>query len=341
MKVKTILRLTSGIFAGILLTSINAANAFTACQVTDLGGVDDKSFNETAWKGVQSAVSKHGIDSKILESKDGTDYEPHLNSMVGAGCDIIIAVGFLMGEATQKAAEANPDAKFTIIDFAYDPTIPNVLGQVFATDQAAFLAGYLSAGVSKTGIVGTFGGINIPPVTGFMVGFAWGVSHYNKVKGKNVQVLGWDPAGKEGLFTNNFDSLDDGKAFAQNLYDEGADIVMPVAGPVGLGSASLADELGSDKLKIIGVDGDWTTTDPGRKGVYLTSVMKNMDATTLSVIEMAKSGDFAGGLKVGTLDNGGVGIAPFHELSSSVSSELASEVEALRKGIISGSIKMN
>ena len=126
MKVKTILKLTSGIFAGILLTSINAANAFTACQVTDLGGVDDKSFNETAWKGVQSAVSKHGIDSKILESKDGTDYEPHLNSMVGAGCDIIIAVGFLMGEATQKAAEANPDAKFTIIDFAYDPTIPNV-----------------------------------------------------------------------------------------------------------------------------------------------------------------------------------------------------------------------
>ena len=116
---------------------------------------------------------------------------------------------------------------------------------------------------------------------------------------------------------------------------------MPVAGPVGLGSASLADELGSDKLKIIGVDGDWTATDPGRKGVYLTSVMKNMDATTLSVIEMAKSGDFAGGLKVGTLDNGGVGIAPYHDLSSSVSSELASEVEALRKGIISGSIKMN
>ena len=341
MKLNTILKLTSGAFAGLLLATVNSANAFTACQVTDLGGVDDKSFNETAWKGVQDAVAKHGIDSKILESKDGTDYEPHLNSMVGAGCDIIVAVGFLMGEATQKAAEANPDSKFTIIDFAYNPTIPNVLGQVFATDQAAFLAGYVSAGVSKTGIVGTFGGINIPPVTGFMDGFAWGVSHYNKVKGKNVQVLGWDPAAKEGLFTNNFDSLDDGRAFAQNLYDEGADIVMPVAGPVGLGSASLADELGSDKLKIIGVDGDWTVTDPARKGVYLTSVMKNMDATTLSVIEMAKSGNFSGGLTAGTLENGGVGIAPYHELSSSVSSDLAAEVEALREGIISGSIKMN
>ena len=87
MKLNTILKLTSGAFAGLLLATVNSANAFTACQVTDLGGVDDKSFNETAWKGVQDAVAKHGIDSKILESKDGTDYEPHLNSMVGAGCD--------------------------------------------------------------------------------------------------------------------------------------------------------------------------------------------------------------------------------------------------------------
>ena len=174
-----------------------------------------------------------------------------------------------------------------------------------------------------------------------MDGFAWGVKHYNKVKGKNVQVLGWDPDAKEGLFTNNFDSTDDGKAFAQNLYDEGADIVMPVAGPVGLGSASLADELGSDKLKIIGVDGDWTQTDPARKSVYLTSVLKKMDVTVLSVIESVKSGSYSGGVTVGTLENGGGGIAPYHDLSSEVSSELASEVEALRKGIISGSIVIN
>ena len=96
MKLKTILKLTSGAFAGLLLATVQSANAFTACQVTDVGGVDDKSFNETAWKGVKDAVAKHGVDSKLLESKDGTDYEPHLNSMVSAGCDIIIAVGFLM-----------------------------------------------------------------------------------------------------------------------------------------------------------------------------------------------------------------------------------------------------
>ena len=114
-----------------------------------------------------------------------------------------------------------------------------------ATDEAAFLAGYLAAGVSKSGVVGTFGGINIPPVTIFMDGFYHGVQHYNKTKGTSVQVLGWDPATKEGLFTNNFSNLDDGRAFAKNLNDEGADIVMPVAGPVGLGSAALATELGA------------------------------------------------------------------------------------------------
>ena len=341
MKFKKLLKISSGAFAGLLLLAINSANAFTACQVTDVGGVDDKSFNQTAWKGVQDAVAKHGVDSKLLESKAETDYEPHLNSMVSAGCDIIVAVGFMMGEATKNAAEAYPDTKFTIIDFAYAETLSNVKGQVSATDQAAFLAGYLSAGVSKTGMVGTFGGINIPPVTAFMDGFAWGVKHYNKVKGTNVQVLGWDPDARDGLFTNNFDSLDDGRAFAQNLYDEGADIVLPVAGPVGLGSASLAAELGSDKLKIIGVDADMTMTDPTRKEVYLTSILKHMDVTTLSVIEEVKSGNFSGGVIVGTLENNGVGLAPYHSLANVVSSDLSAEIEEIRKGIISGSIVMN
>ena len=327
--------------AALVLLFANSAMSFTACQVTDVGGVDDKSFNQTAWKGVQDAVAKHGINSLLLESKAETDYAPHLKSLVSEGCDIIIAVGFLMGEATKNAADANPDTKFTIIDFAYDPTMPNILGQVFATDQAAFLAGYIAAGVSKTGIVGTFGGLNIPPVTGFMDGFSWGVSHYNQAKGTDVKVLGWDPKSREGLFTNNFDSLDDGRAFAQNLYDEGADIVMPVAGPVGLGSAALAAELGIEKLKIIGVDADMYVSDPTKRGVYLTSVMKNMDATTVSAIESVKNGSYKGGLLVGTLANNGVGIAPFHDLASSVSSTLKSEVQILKAKIIDGSFSIN
>ena len=316
------------------------AAAFKACQVTDTGGVDDKGFNQTAWKGAQDAQAALGIETKLLESKAETDYEPNINSFVAEQCDIIITVGFLLGDATQKAAVANPNTKFSIVDFAYDPTIPNVLGQVFATDEAAFLAGYLAAGVSKSGIVGTFGGINIPPVTIFMDGFYHGVQYYNQQKGTSVTVLGWDPATKEGLFTNNFDSLDDGRAFAKNLNDEGADVVMPVAGPVGLGSAALASELGADALKIIGVDVDQVLTDPEHAGVYLTSVEKRMDATVVAAITAAQDGSFAGGVTVGTLASGGVALAPFHDLDAAVSAELKAELEALKAGIIDGSINV-
>lgn len=314
------------------------AAAFKACQVTDTGGVDDKGFNQTAWKGVQDAEAQLGVEAKLLESKAETDYEPNINAFLNEKCDIIITVGFLLGDATKKAAEANPDTKFSIVDFAYDPVVPNILGEVFATDEAAFLAGYLAAGMSQSGVVGTFGGINIPPVTIFMDGFVRGVAHYNSVKGASVTVLGWDPEKKEGLFTNNFESLDDGRAFAKNLVDEGADIVMPVAGPVGLGSAALAAELGPEALKIIGVDVDQAVTDPDHAGVYLTSVEKKMDATVLEAIKKAQDGTFEGGVVVGTLASGGVGLAPFHEMDDAVPAELKSELEALEKGIIDGSI---
>ncbi len=317
------------------------ATAFTACQVTDTGGIDDNSFNQTAWKGVLDAQEALGIEGRFLESQAETDYDANINSLIGGQCDIIFTIGFLLGDATEKAARANPDQPFSIVDFAYDPAIPNVLGQVYATDEAAFLAGYLAAGMTETKILGTFGGINIPPVTIFMDGFVRGVDHWNAEKGDSVVVLGWDVETREGLFTNNFDNLDDGRAFAQNLYDEGADIVLPVAGPVGLGSATLADELGTDKLKIIGVDADLYFTDTERQHVYLTSITKRMDSTVAQVIEATMNGDFAGGLLVGTLENGGVDIAPFHDMDASVPDDLKAELEALRAGIIDGSIPVD
>ncbi len=324
----------------MLAGTVAPAAAFTACQVTDTGGVDDKGFNQTAWKGVQDAMASLGIEGKVLESKAETDYAPNINSLVNQKCDIIITVGFLLGDATKAAAEANADVKFSIVDYAYDPVIPNVMGQVYATDEAAFLVGYLAAGVTKTGTVGTFGGINIPPVTIFMDGFYYGVQYYNKQKGTDVKVLGWDPATKEGLFTNNFESLSDGREFAKNLNDEGADIVLPVAGPVGLGSSALAMELGADKLKIIGVDVDWYDTVPEHRPVLLTSIMKRMDSTVVDVIERALDGTFEGGVVVGTLASGGVGIAPFHDLDAAVSAELKSELEVIQKGIIDGTISV-
>jgi basic membrane protein A len=285
-------------------------------------------------------MKAYGIDGRYLESQSETDYEPNLNALLDAKCDVIISVGFLMADATATSAGANPDAKFSIVDMAYNPTIPNVLGMVFATNEAAFMAGYLAAGMTQTGVVGTFGGINIPPVTGFMDGFYYGVAYHNSQKGTSVQVLGWNPESKDGLFTGNFESLDDGRAFAQNLYDEGADIVMPVAGPVGLGSAALAAELGTDALKIIGVDADQTQTDPGNADVYLTSVLKRMDSTVMQVIKQTMDGKFAGGMMVGTLANEGVSLAPYHSFDSAVPAALKAEIEAIRTGIIAGSINV-
>jgi basic membrane protein A len=333
--------LNTGNAALVLAASTATAAAFTACQVTDTGGIDDNSFNQTAWKGVQDAEAELGVTGRFLESQAETDYEANINSLLGGSCDVIVTVGFLLGDATKTAAEQNPDQKFSIVDFAYDPPIPNVLGQVYATDEAAFLAGYLAAGVTQSGVLGVFGGINIPPVTIFMDGFYHGVAYFNDQKGTTVSVLGWDPESREGLFTNNFESLDDGRAFAQNLYDEGADIVLPVAGPVGLGSAALADELGTDKLKIIGVDADLYFTDPAKQHVYLTSITKRMDATVLQVIKSAMEGTFEGGVLVGSLANGGVDLAPFHDMEGTVPDALKAELDTIRQGIIDGSIDVS
>lgn len=326
------------LLAALSMAAAAPAAGFTACQVTDTGGIDDNSFNQTAWQGVVDAQDKLGIDARYLESQAETDYEANINSLLGGACDVIFTIGFLLGDATQSAAEANPEQMFSIVDFSYDPAIPNVLGQVYATDEAAFLAGYLAAGMTETGVLGVFGGINIPPVTIFMDGFSWGVDHYNEAHGTEVTVLGWNTETREGLFTNNFESLDDGRAFAQNLHDEGADIILPVAGPVGLGSAALANELGAEELKIIGVDADLYLTDPERGHVYLTSIMKRMDSTVFKVIEQAMAGDFEGGVIVGTLENDGVGIAPFHDFEDTVPADLAAELETIRAGIIDGSI---
>jgi basic membrane protein A len=340
MSKKLSLLLAIVLVASLLLSACGAVggdSTFKVCQVTDAGGIDDKSFNATAWKGIQDAEEELGIEAKYLESQQQTDYEKNVNAFLEEGCDLIVTVGFLLGDATAAAAQANPDQKFSIVDFAYDPTIDNVLGQVFDTDEAAFLAGYLAAGVSQTGKVGTFGGIQIPTVTIFMDGFAMGVDYYNQQNGTNVEVLGWDPAAQTGLFTGNFESLDDGRNLGESLMDEGADVIMPVAGPVGLGTAAAVQERGG--VYIIGVDSDWTQTSPQFTDITLTSVLKKMDVTTMEAIKQAQDGTFAGGVVVGTLENTGVDLAPFHELDSMVSADLKAELETIRAGIIDGSIQ--
>ncbi|MEX0787748.1 MAG: BMP family ABC transporter substrate-binding protein [Anaerolineales bacterium] len=314
--------------------------AFVACQVTDSGGIDDRSFNATAYKGITDAEVDLGIQGFFLESQQQTDYATNIQAFLDQGCDLIVTVGFLLGDDTKTAAEANPDQKFTIVDFAYDPTLPNVLGLVFNVNEAGFLAGYLAAGVTQTGIVGTFGGIPIPPVTAFMDGYFYGVQHYNSVHGTSVLVVGWDPMSPTtGLFTGNFESTDDGRAMGVSLMDEGADIIMPVAGPVGLGTAAAVQERGG--AYIIGVDVDWTISASEYTPIILTSVLKNMDVAVHTAIEQALDGSFTGGLYVGTLENGGVGIAqPVAPMDAMVSPDLWAEITALQQALIDGTVSV-
>lgn len=309
---------------------------FRVGMVTDVGGIDDKSFNATSWQGMELAQQELGVEVAYLESQQQADYAANITQFIDQGYDMIITVGFLLGDDTKKFAEQNPNTKFAIVDFAYDPPIPNVLGLTFATDEAAFLAGYLAAGMTKTGKVGTFGGIKIPPVTIFMVGFEYGVNYYNQKHGTNVQVLGWNTAKDEGLFVGNFESTDDGRRAGEDLIAEGADIIMPVAGQVGLGTAAaVKDHPGT---MLIGVDTDWCVSAEEYCPVVLTSVMKNMHIAVRDAIKMAKEGTFQGGVYVGTLKNGGVGIAPFHEFDDDVPASLKAELEEVAKGIKDGTI---
>lgn len=307
------------------------------CQVTDTGGVDDASFNQTSWEGVLMAQAELGIEGKVLESQQQADYERNINAFIEEGCDLIIPVGFLLADATAAAAEQNPTQKFAIVDVDW-LTFDNVLLLSFATDEAAFLAGYAAAGATQTGVVGTFGGMQIPTVTIFMDGFAMGVKYYNEQKGTDVRVVGWDPATQTGSFTGNFESLDDGRAQAEALMGEGADMIMPVAGPVGLGAAAAAMEAGN--VYIIGVDTDWTISSPEYKAITFTSVMKKMEVAVFEATKAVVDGTFKGGLFVGTLENSGVGIAPFHDLASMVSAELQAELDTIQQEIVAGNIQV-
>jgi len=339
------------IVVSLVLTACGggASAKFKVGQVTDLGGIDDKSFNATAYAGVEKAVKDLGVEGKYLESQQQSDYAKNIQQFLSEKTDLIITVGFLLGVDTATAAKANPNQKFAIVDYAYPDCwpgaaegkdcgsaadLPNVLGLTFSTDQAAFLAGYAAAASTKTGKVATFGGIKLPTVTIFMKGFEAGVKYYNQQKGTTVEVLGWSTAADDGSFTGNFESLDDGRSFAESFVQEGADIVMPVAGPVGLGSAAYCKESGA--CKIVGVDTDWTISASEYTSVMLTSVMKNMNVAVFDAIKAAKDGTFKGGIYVGTLANGGVGLAPV----AGASAELKAELEAIQKALIDGSLKV-
>jgi len=310
-------------------------------MVTDTGGINDKSFNQSAWQGMQQAQAANpSVQVKYLQSTSQSDYVPNINSFLSQKCGIVVTVGFLMADATKAAAQKNTDAKFAIVDNAYSPVISNVDALVFNTVQDGFLGGYLAAGMTKTGKVATFGGMQLPTVTIYMDGFWDGVQYYNSKHKTNVQVLGWNEQTQKGSFTGDFTNQTKGQTTTQTFIQEGADIIFPVAGNVGLGAAKAvqnADNAGG-KVNMLWVDTDGCVSAAQYCKYFISSVTKGIQTAVKTAVLNAQSGSFKGGDYIGTLANGGVTLSPFHDFASKVPSSLQTELKTVQSGIESGSI---
>ncbi len=325
-------------------SSASTAASFLGCMVTDTGGIDDRSFNASSYAGMLAAQSANsGVKVKYLSSTTQADYVPNINTFISQKCNIVVTVGFLMGNATQAAAKAHPSQSFAIVDYNYTPPLANVDALLFNTVQDGYLGGYLAAGMTKTGKVATFGGLELPTVTIYMDGFWDGVQYYNSKHGTHVQVIGWNEQTQKGSFTGDFTNQTKGQTLTQTFISEGADIIFPVAGNVGLGAAKAVQNAdnaaGSQKVNMMWVDTDGCVSAPQYCKYFITSVEKGIVTAVKTAVLSAASGSFKGGNYIGTLANGGVTLAPFHDFASKVPASLQGELAQVGMGVASGTIK--
>ncbi|HEY3438199.1 MAG TPA: BMP family ABC transporter substrate-binding protein [Actinotalea sp.] len=319
---------------------------YTACMVSDEGGFDDASFNQSGFEGLNKAKDDLGINVKSAESADPGQYVDNVDSMVQAKCNLIIGVGFALEDAIQAAAEANPDINFALVDSAFSDkdfkpvTLPNAKPLLFNTQESAYLAGYLAAGTTKTGTVATYGGMPFPSVTIFMDGFVDGVAAYNTDNGTSVKVLGWDKAAQNGSMIGNFSDTEAGRTTTEQFIAAGADVILPVAGPVGAGSLNAASQAPGTSVIWVDSDGYLQAANADFKQLILTSVIKQIGTAVYDTIADAAKGNYTADPYVGTLKNGGVDLAPLHDFESKVDPALVSKIDELKQKIISGELKV-
>lgn len=318
---------------------------FKACMVSDEGGFDDQSFNQSGKEGLDRAGADFGIETVAVESKSAADYPTNVDSLIQQECNLIIGVGFNLADDMTKAAKQNPDVRFALIDAQFtEAGLPNAKPLIFNTAEAAYLAGYAAAGTTKTGKVATYGGQAIPTVQIFMEGFAKGVEKYNADNGASVQVLGWDPANPSGgSFVGDFSNTAKGQQLTEQFLSQGADIIMPVAGPVGQGTLAAVKAAGGDSDAIVWVDADGylTTGKDGGAPYMLTSVIKEIGTAVYDTVDEAQRGAFSATPYVGTLGNQGVALAPYHDWDSKVSPELKTKIDELKKQIVDGTLDVS
>ncbi|PPF90148.1 BMP family ABC transporter substrate-binding protein [Subtercola sp. Z020] len=320
-------------------TALPVSNGFKPCIVSDSGGFDDKSFNSLGLQGVTDAATALGVDYVKVQSEGESDYQPNMDSLVAQGCTTIVATGYLLADATKAAATANPGVNFLMIDDT-SISLPNVKSIVFDTSQSGYLVGYAAASYSKSGIVATYGGAQIPPVTLYMDGFALGVAKYNADKSADVKLLGWNFDTQQGSFTGNFTDTNAAKVLSQGFIEQGADLILPVGGPIYQGTVAAIRDSGKGEA-LLGVDTDMAVSDPTDADLFLTSIARDMPLSISSVIEDDAAGTFDNAPFVGTLANKGVAISPFHDFADRVDPALQSEIDALQAQIIDGTVTLD
>ena len=312
---------------------------FLACAVSDEGNWNDKSFNEAVYTGIKQAETELGVQISALESATPEDFEPNLQASVDAGCDIIIGVGFALGDAITKIATANPDLDFALVDSESAAT--NVKPLLFETAEAAFLVGYAAADYSTTKTIGTYGGLPFPSVTDFMTGYYYGAMQWGIDNDTEVEVLGWDPMDPDsgsmlgGFAPNSPESL----AIAKTQIQGGADVVLPVGGNQFTAVQEAIDELNENAV-MMGVDVDIAAGNPDLAPYILTSIEKRMAVAVFDVIKSLVDGNaFDVTPYVGTLENKGTAISQFYDFDGSISAEVKTRLGELEAGIIGGEFK--
>ncbi|RRJ64432.1 BMP family ABC transporter substrate-binding protein [Paenibacillus oralis] len=292
--------------------------------VTDVGGVNDKSFNQSAWEALQALNKEKGIQNQYLQSASSADYVPNLNQFVQNGYDLTWSIGFDLGDATKQVADANPNAKLAIIDNVVDA--PNVESVTFAENEGAYLVGVVAGLTTKTNKIGFIGGADSPVIKRFEVGFQAGVKAVNPDAEVKITYAG------------AYDKPDVGKSLAGQLFDYGADIIFPAAGQTGNGVFNEATARnnagGANKLWVIGVDKD-QSIEFGDE-VTLTSMIKRVDVAVKNVSQQVIDGTFKGGQVTNlTLKEDGVGLP---EENPNLSKEILDKVEEYKQKIVSGEI---
>jgi len=299
--------------------------------VTDIGRVNDGTFNQFAHEGAVKAANELGVEYRFIETQNQADYAANLETLLEEDFNVIVTVGFLIADATYAAAQANPEVFFIGVDqdFSGDRELPNLIGVQFREDQAGFLVGTLAGMMTETDIVGFIGGIDIPPVKRFRVGYENGVAFINP----DAQVL--------GTYIPSFTDPATGASVANQFIGEGADIIFGAGGPTGSGAIKAAAEQG---IFVIGVDQDeyFTTfgggTSPGANRL-ISSALKSVDVGVYDQIIAIANGSFTGnGNYILTVENGGIGYAPFHDAADNIPAEVVTRLEEIKAGLANGTI---